>query len=74
MTWLQRLRRRWWLALLGLLFVVVVFAARVATFYTDVLWFDSIGFASVFWKLLGVKAALGLAAGVLVTLLVAGNM
>jgi uncharacterized membrane protein (UPF0182 family) len=73
-TWLQRLRRRWWLALLGLLFVVVVFAARVATFYTDVLWFDSIGFASVFWKLLGVKAALGLAAGVLVTLLVAGNM
>ncbi|MDQ3538339.1 MAG: UPF0182 family protein [Actinomycetota bacterium] len=74
MTLRERLRRRWWLALLGLLVVIVVFATRVASFYTDALWFDSIGFAGVFWKLLGTRVALGLVAGVLVTALVAGNM
>nr|MBA2729821.1 UPF0182 family protein [Euzebyaceae bacterium] len=74
MTLLGRLRRRWWLALLGLLVGIALFATRLASFYTDVLWFDSIGFSGVFWKLLATRLVLGLVAGLLVTALVAGNM
>jgi uncharacterized protein len=71
---LQELRRRWWLLLLGAVVVVLLFATRVATFYTDVLWFDSIGFASVFWTLLTTRIGVGVAAALVVFALLAGNL
>jgi uncharacterized protein len=56
---LQELRRRWWLALLGAVIILLLLATRVATFYTDVLWFDSVGYADVFWTLLTTRIGLG---------------
>lgn len=74
MSALQELRRRWWLLLLGAVVVLLLFATRVATFYTDVLWFDSIGFAPVFWTLLTTRIGIGVAAALVLFALLAGNL
>jgi uncharacterized protein len=71
---LQELRRRWWLLLLGAVVVILLFATRVATFYTDVLWYESIGFVHVFWTLLTTRIGIGFAAAVVVFLLLALNL
>ncbi|QBI18896.1 UPF0182 family protein [Egibacter rhizosphaerae] len=71
---LEELRRRWWLVLAGVLILLVLFATRVATFWTDILWFQSVGFESVFWTVLTTQVGLGLAAGLVMTLLIAGNL
>ncbi|MDP9405474.1 MAG: UPF0182 family protein, partial [Actinomycetota bacterium] len=54
--------------------VALLLAARVAGFYTDVLWYRSIGFTPVYWSLLATKAALGVVAGMVVTAVVGGNL
>ena len=67
-------RRRWWLIVIGVAVVVVVSATRLATFYTDILWFGSIGFSDVFWTMLTTQLGLGLTAGVIMFGLLAGNL
>lgn len=74
MTLRQELRRRWWVVLLAVVVFVALFGQRLATFYTDILWFDSVGFSDVFWTLLATRLGLGLGAGALMTLLLAGNL
>ncbi|MDQ3610384.1 MAG: UPF0182 family protein [Actinomycetota bacterium] len=74
MTLFDELRRRWWLALLGVVAIVGLFASRLAGFYTEVLWYNSVGYADVLWTLLRTRVALGLIAGLVVALLVAGNL
>jgi uncharacterized membrane protein (UPF0182 family) len=74
MELLQALRQRWWLVLGILLIVVIALSTRLATFYTDVLWFESIGFVRVFWTLLSTQFVLGLVAGLIMTALLAGNL
>ncbi len=74
MALLTELRRRWWLVLLLAVLLVLVFGQRVAIFYTDILWYQSIGFARVFWTLLGTQFGLGVGAAVLMTILVAANL
>ncbi len=74
MRFVELLRRRWWLALALALVVLLLLSQRLATFYTDVLWFQSVDFQSVFWTVLTTQVGLGLAAGVLMTLLLAGNL
>ncbi|MGH3664971.1 MAG: UPF0182 family protein, partial [Egibacteraceae bacterium] len=71
---MSRPRRRWWLFALAVGAVVLLFGTRVARFYTDVLWYDSLGFAGVFWRILGTRVGLGLVAGLLVAGLVGGNL
>jgi uncharacterized protein len=71
---LQELRRRWWLLLLGAVVLILLFATRVATFYTDVLWFDSINYSNVFWTLLTTRLGIGFAAALVVFGLLAGNL
>jgi uncharacterized protein len=71
---LQELRRRWWLGLLLVIIVLLLLATRLATFYTDALWFDSIGFAHVFWTLLATQWGLGAVAAVLVALIIGVNL
>jgi uncharacterized protein len=71
---LQELRRRWWLLLLGALVLVLLFATRLATFYTDIMWFESIGYVSVFWTLLTTRLGIGVAAALVVFGLIAGNL
>jgi uncharacterized membrane protein (UPF0182 family) len=71
---LQELRRRWWLLLLGAVVLILLFATRVATFYTDVLWFESIGFVHVFWTLLTTRIGIGGVGALLAFLLLAANL
>jgi uncharacterized protein len=73
-SWFQELRRRWWLLLVAAVVLLLLFGARVATFYTDVLWFDTIGFVRVFWTLLSTRIWLGVAAGLVMAGLIAGNL
>ncbi|CAN5886921.1 UPF0182 family protein [soil metagenome] len=74
MELLQALRQRWWLAVGILVIVVLALSTRLATFYTDVLWFRSIGFVRVFWTLLTTQFGLGIVAGLFLTGLLAGNL
>ncbi len=74
MSFFAELRRRWWLLLLLVALLVVFFGRALATFYTDVLWFDSLGFLSVFWTLLGTQLGTGIAVGLVVFALVATNL
>lgn len=71
---LATLRRRWLLALIVAVVLLLLFAQRLATFYTDVLWFQSVGFASVFWTVLTTQIGLGLIAGFVMFALLAGNL
>jgi uncharacterized membrane protein (UPF0182 family) len=66
-----RLRRRRIarLALLAALGVVVLGGSTAASYYVDALWFESLGYASVFWTRLSLQAAT-FAAFALVTFLV----
>lgn len=74
MNLLDELRRRWWLALLLAVGLLGLFATRLATFYTDVLWYQSIGYVDVFWNLLTTRIGLGVVAGAVMAVLVAGNL
>ncbi|MGH8884272.1 MAG: UPF0182 family protein [Egibacteraceae bacterium] len=74
MTLRQELRRRWWLVLLAVVVLVLLFGTRISTFYTDALWYDSVGFGVVFWRLVGIKIGLGAVAGLGVALLLGGNL
>jgi uncharacterized membrane protein (UPF0182 family) len=70
----EELRRRWWLLAGLVVLLVLLFGARLATFYTDILWFSDIGFAPVFWTLLTTQLGLGVATGLVMTGLLAGNL
>lgn len=74
MSFLAELRRRWWLLVIAVVLLALFFASQLATFYTDVLWFDSLGYASVFWTLLGTRVGLGVLAGLVVFVLVGANL
>jgi uncharacterized membrane protein (UPF0182 family) len=70
----QALRQRWWLVLGALVVLLLALSTRLATFYTDVLWFRSIGFARVFWTLLSTQFGLAVVAGLFLSVLLAGNL
>ena len=54
----SRPRRRRFLVLLGILFGLFV-AVRIALSYSvDLLWFESLGYGEVFWKTIGLQAAI----------------
>jgi len=74
MELVQALRQRWWLVLGALLIVLLALSTRLATFYTDVLWFRSIGFVRVFWTLLTTQLGLGILAGLVLALLIGSNL
>jgi len=63
-----RLNSRWKVAavVLVLLIIVGLFSARgLAGFYVDVLWFDSVGRAGMFWHIFWVKVVLAASAVVI---------
>jgi uncharacterized membrane protein (UPF0182 family) len=73
----RRSRRR--AVVIGAVLVFVLAASSIARFYTDVLWFQEVGFESVLWTsiraqaLVGVVVALAVAAVVWVNLSIAGR-
>ena len=74
MSLIQELRRRWWLVVAGLVVLLLLFATQVATFYTDVLWFDSVGFVHVFWTILGTRIGIGVVGALVAAALIVGNL
>src|SRR4051794_10587647 len=54
----RRRRRRGRFVLLGLLLVLLLFGSTALSYYVDRLWFDSLGFATVFWKTLRLQSVL----------------
>jgi uncharacterized membrane protein (UPF0182 family) len=74
MTLRLELRRRWWLPLFVAVMLVLLFGSRISTFYTDALWYDSIGFDVVFWRLVSTQISLGFVAGLAMALLLGGNL
>lgn len=68
-------RRRSPLALTAAVLVVVGFLlSSGAEVWTEVLWFDSVGYRSVFLTELGAKLVLGIAAGLITAMLVAASI
>ncbi len=51
-----------------------VASGALARFYTDVLWFQEVGFSSVLWKSLSTQFGLGIGAGLVAALVVWGNL
>src|SRR6476661_6188809 len=51
-------RRRGRLALLVLVAAVLFGGGTALSYYVDALWFDSLGYAAVFWKTLNLQAAI----------------
>lgn len=58
----------------GAIFMLFTSARGIASFITDILWFDSLGFGSVFFKILRVKIGLAVAFSLLSTLAVLVNV
>lgn len=67
-------RRRWWLGLLVVVLAVLLSGGRLAAFWTDVLWFRSLGYGRVYSTVLLTRVGLGLVGGLLAGGLVAGNV
>ena len=67
-------RRRGRVVVLAILVALVLSANFLAYFYTDVLWFQEVGFQSVLWKSLATQFGVGVGVGILVALVVWGNL
>ena len=60
--------------LLGVLFFLLISLRGIASFYTDFLWFDSVGLRSVWSEVLGTRALLTFAGGLIFFVLCWGNL
>jgi uncharacterized protein len=67
----RRTRR---VVVIGLVLLILFGSNFIANFYTDLLWFQEIGFSSVLWKSLGTQWVVGLVAGILVAFLIWINL
>lgn len=70
----QPRRRRRRLIFVGLIIAILLFGTGSARFYTDVLWFNEVGFQSVLWTSLRAQFLLGLIVAVLVASLIFINL
>ncbi len=68
------LRRRLGLVAVAAVVLVLLFANRIATFLTDLWWFEALGFRNVFTTLLGTQIGLGVVFGLVLGVLVAVNL
>jgi uncharacterized protein len=63
----KRRRLKWWLLLAA--FLVLISLSRVLSIYLSALWFESLGYTSVFWYVFKVKVALFAGSAILTALL-----
>jgi uncharacterized protein len=71
---MQERPRRLRAAVIAAVVVLLLFGTGVIRFYTDVLWFQEVGLTSVLWKSLSTQFLVGLAAGLVVFILLWGNL
>jgi uncharacterized membrane protein (UPF0182 family) len=74
MNLFAELRRRWLLVVFGAVLLLAVIGPRIAAFYTDILWFRSVGFADRFFELLYTRFGLGIVSALVMTVLVGANI
>ncbi|MGI9017298.1 MAG: UPF0182 family membrane protein [Euzebya sp.] len=74
MNVLAELRRRWLLVGFGAVVLIAVVGPRVASFYTDILWFRSVGFSDRFFDLLYTRFGLAVVSGLLMAALAGTNL
>ncbi|MFP5224980.1 MAG: UPF0182 family protein [Actinomycetota bacterium] len=65
---------RWLTVTLIVVFGLLTFGRTVATFYTDALWFDQLGYGTVFWTGISTRVILWAIFGVLATLIFFVNL
>jgi uncharacterized protein len=65
---------RWLTITLLVVFGLLTFGRTAAAFYTDALWFDSLGYSSVFWTGIGTRVTLWVAFGLLAALIFFVNL
>ena len=66
-------RRRWRIWILVAVILTFLSLSRVLTVYLSALWFDSLGFSSVYWYILKLKVGLFLGSGILTALLLSST-
>src|SRR6266849_952178 len=54
----RKRRRRGRLILLAVLALIILGAGTTLSYYVDALWFESLGYADVFWRTLGLQSAI----------------
>lgn len=68
-----RVQRRW-IIIGAVVLVLFISISSIVRFYTDLLWFDELGFVNIFWKILTTRAAVGAIGGLVAGLLVLFNL
>jgi uncharacterized protein len=63
----------WW-AIAALVVIVFIGAGVLLDLWTDVLWYQSVGFDAVFWTRIGSQAVLFIGAGALALIVMLGNL
>lgn len=58
-------RTKFWIAVVAIAILAILFFKKIIAFYTDWLWFSSLGFGSVFWTIFSAKVLLFLILGIL---------
>src|SRR6266550_9413596 len=69
----RRPRRRGRLLVLFAIFAVLFGGSTALSYYVDALWFDSLGYAAVFWKALNVQGAVFTAFAAVTFLVIYGS-
>jgi uncharacterized membrane protein (UPF0182 family) len=68
----RKRRLKWWLLLIAGLFLLIFFS-RIISIYISALWFESLGYSSVYWYVFKVKLALFAGSAILTALLLAAT-
>lgn len=68
-----RVQRRW-IILGAIVLLVFISISSVVRFYTDLLWFDELGFTAIYWKILWTRVGIGVIGGLLAGVIVLVNL
>lgn len=68
-----RIRRRW-IVIGAIVFLLFISVSSIVRFYTDLLWFDEVDLASVFWTIFYTRIGVGVVAGLFAGLIVLVNL
>jgi len=68
-----RKSRRWWIWIVAGLVLALVFSSRLLSIYLSALWFESLGFSSVYWTIFKLKLGLFVGFAVVTALLLGGT-
>src|SRR5437867_13133132 len=68
-----RLQRRWFL-IGGIVLLLLISISSIVRFYTDLLWFNELGFTKVFWKIIWTRIGIGVVGGSAAGLVILANL